>query len=197
MSAIKKDKTQSHRFLELNWREDNDHDSSRNPVVEASQAVNFEEDDTLYVDETLFFEEDADTTANDSVVRMSAVSEVFDIVLDESEDAEPSLVADRNTESAKAKLPNLDGAPARVQIDQVFRYIAPYAAVIDNKISETSLLGRSLLAQANAVFNTAFLNLQAKLGYSDIYADTVSNDNSYFDITEFAIEEVMRLQRLV
>ena len=91
-------------------------------------------------------------------------------------------------------------ATASVKIDEVFSHITAFRAIVDNGIPETSLLGRSLRAQANAIFNQAFFNLQARLGFAEIYIDTPGNverQGKLDDITEVVVHEVLRLQRIL
>lgn len=170
--AKSKTEAPSDRLIEINWR-DADIDSARNPIVEASQAACAEAE--------------------------AAAQDVVEAVVEKVFEQEPALVADSSEEFD----PVVDRteATASVRIDEVFNHIAPYRALIDNGVSSASLLGRQLMAQANALFNTAFLNIQARYGYADIYVDAPIHDEelpeSREDITALAVHEVLRLQRLI
>ncbi|MCK6439064.1 MAG: hypothetical protein L6Q71_02545 [Planctomycetes bacterium] len=91
-------------------------------------------------------------------------------------------------------------ATAAVRIDEVFQHITAFRAIVDNQIPESSLLGRSLRAQANAIFNQAFFNLQARFGFAEVYVDTPGNGMRRADtndITDVVVHEVLRLQRIL
>ena len=91
-------------------------------------------------------------------------------------------------------------ATASVRMDEVFGHITAFRAIVDNEIPESSLLGRSLRAQSNAIFNQAFFNLQARLGFDEVYVDTPGNvieKDNVEDITEIVVHEVLRLQRIL
>ena len=89
---------------------------------------------------------------------------------------------------------------ACVRIDEIFAHITAYRAIVDNAIVANSLLAQTLRAQANAIFNTAFANLQARYGYASIFVDApVRNADArkLDDITEIAVHEVLKLQGLL
>jgi len=170
--AKSKTDVQSERLLEINWQEPGI-DSTRNPVVEASQQACAE----------------AEAKALDVVE--AAIEAVFD--------QQPELVADPVSEPAAVA--ETTCATASIRIDEVFNHIAPFRALHDNGVSPSSLLGRQLMAQANALFNTAFINIQARYGYADIYVDAPVREEELpaerEDITSIAVHEVLRLQRLI
>ena len=88
-----------------------------------------------------------------------------------------------------------------VRVDEIFQHITAFRALVDNGIPEESLLGRSLRAQTNAVFNQAFFNLQARYGFAEAFVDAplgeVNDGKPTMDITDVAISEVLRLQRII
>lgn len=181
---------QSERMLEIAWRPEGDEDSSRNPIVEASIAAEAEAEAEAAIleAEAAAAEVEAEVLpgiAGNLAVALNALESDLSATLVDT--YEPETPTAPRTESVS------------VRIDEVFQQIRAYRAVIDNRISENSLLGRSLLAQANAVFNTAFLNLQARFGFIDIYADApgAARRADMDDATAYAVEEVLRLQGLL
>lgn len=192
MAAIRnRRKAISERLIEIDWREDADHDSTRNPVVEASLAAERAEAEAR--------------TARPSLAVVSspaANEEDFDIAasfaVDPAGDAEsePSAAPAQPAMRLVAEQPMTSSVTVR--IDEVFAEIRPYRALVDGQISSASMLGRSLLAQANAIFNTAFLNLQSEFGFTQIFCDApgAAPSPEMDDVTEWAIAEARRLQRL-
>jgi hypothetical protein len=184
---------QSERLLQIDWRNDPEHDSTRNPAVEASFAIEAEAEAL----EAEVAAANGTAVATNFAAAVGAPAATNDSALDE--DA-LILQLEAQAPAAPVAAPKALSAPAvSVRIDEVFHQIRAYRAVVENNISENSLLGRSLMAQANAVFNTAFLNLQARFGFIDIYADIPGCDPrpELDDATPFAIGEVLRLQGLI
>jgi len=181
----------SERLIEIDWRDDADYDSSRNPVVEASMAAEAEAEAqgaarpalSVVADQAVIADDDFDIAAS------------FGVDLnDDQPEAEP--------QAASPSLRLLSNIPTTnavsVRIDEVFAEIRPYRALIDGQVKGGSMLGRSLLAQANAIFNTAFLNLQVEFGFTQVLCDAplAAPSPDHDDITDWAIAEVKRLQRL-
>ena len=198
MAAIRnRRKAISERLIEIDWREDADHDSSRNPIVEASLAAEAAEAEAA--------EAAAPKAARPSLSVVADEAEIdddFDIAAAFGVDlsADEAEAATAETQAPAMRL--VSSLPATqavtVRIDEVFAEIRPYRALVDGQVAGASMLGRSLLAQANAIFNTAFLNLQAEFGFTQIFCDTPGAPASaeMDDVTEWAIAEVRRLQRL-
>ena len=104
----------------------------------------------------------------------------------------------RQNPIADAKAPAKLTAQVRVRIDDVFTHINAYRAIVDSGINNESLLANSLISQANAIFNQAFLNLQAIYGFETVFADApIEHANSSDDITDLVIAEVLKLQSIV
>ena len=61
------------------------------------------------------------------------------------------------------------------------------------------LLARSLISQANAIFNEAFVNLEKRFGFAKVYVDgpVAGNQRAGEDITDLVIEEVLALQNIL
>ncbi len=110
----------------------------------------------------------------------------------------PNIIADRRFSEESVETFSATSEQAKVRIDEVFSFIAPYTALKENKVSEQSMLGRLLVQQANAIFHTAFLNLQARYGYTEVFADVIaSTENEKLDdVTFMMVKEVQRLQGL-
>lgn len=242
MSATRRqqDQKQSERLMEINWRNDPDHDSSRNPIVEASLAATGADDDLdqrFHADYAAYVEEElkqsaaqltdnpisqalldvASKSGREAIVDSWIRDEGHIVVRNEFieraprgnaeadaefESLEPDLVSDYDGENVAALNDNESPVAVTLRIDEVFASIAPYRALTENSIDERSLLGRSLLAQANAIFNTAFLNLQQRIGFVDVYAASPFGDDDddsapRWDVTSAAVNEVLRLQRLI
>ena len=143
------------------------------------------------------------------------LKEPAEITSDQKGTIPSNLAANMNAEEADSIAATLDAsvacaldaantvaheATATVQIDEVFQHITAFRALIDNEIPESSMLGRSLRAQANAVFNQAFFNLQARYGFAEVYIDAPGDDveiDNQLDITNVVTHEVLRLQRIL
>lgn len=92
---------------------------------------------------------------------------------------------------------DLTGLNVSVKIDEVFQHINAYRALVDAEIND-GLLARSLISQANAIFNEAFVNLERRHGFKKVYVDApVGKDPNIEDITELVIEEVLALQNIL
>ncbi|MCC6575460.1 MAG: hypothetical protein IT462_16910 [Planctomycetes bacterium] len=99
------------------------------------------------------------------------------------------------------------GAPARapittdvrVRLDEVFQHINAYRALVDSAAPVDGLLARSLVNQANAIFNQGVLNLQKRFNIETVYVDGPLNeaDQSLDDITAWLVHEVQALQNVV
>jgi hypothetical protein len=93
---------------------------------------------------------------------------------------------------------DLRGVEVSVRIDEVFQHINAYRALIDAEVAGEGLLARSLISQANAIFNEAFVNLEKRYGFSKVYVDApASARRSNEDITDLVIEEVLALQNIL
>jgi hypothetical protein len=88
-------------------------------------------------------------------------------------------------------------AQVRVRIDDVFAHINAYRAIVDSGLNSESLLAQSLISQANAIFNQAFLNLQAIHGFEAVYADAPVEHAHMDDATDLVIAEVLKLQNII
>lgn len=89
----------------------------------------------------------------------------------------------------------LAGSTVSVRIDEVFHNINAYRAMLDSGSSE-GLLARSLIAQANAIFNQAFLNLEQRHRFMKVYVNAPVGSR-YEDVTDLVIEEVRALQNIL
>ncbi|KAA0209639.1 hypothetical protein EDM80_14430 [bacterium] len=98
---------------------------------------------------------------------------------------------------AAAQAPAKLSAQVRVRIDDVFAQINAYRAIVDSGINTESLLAQSLISQANAIFNQAFMNLQAIHGFETVYADTPVEHANIDDVTDLVIAEVLKLQSIL
>jgi hypothetical protein len=92
---------------------------------------------------------------------------------------------------------DLKGRCVCVRIDEVFHHISAYRALIDAEVEAEGLLARSLIAQANAVFNQAFVNLEKRHGFSKVFVDAPVGARNIDDITGLVIQEVHALQRML
>jgi hypothetical protein len=102
--------------------------------------------------------------------------------------------------SAAAKpAPQLKGATVSVRIDEVFHHINAYRAMLEADVPRESMLARSLIAQSNAVFNQAFVNLESRYEFSRVFADAplAQPRPGVADITDLVIDEVMSLQTIL
>jgi hypothetical protein len=61
---------------------------------------------------------------------------------------------------------DLKGKEVAVRIDEVFHHINAYRALIEAEVAGEGLLARSLISQANAIFNQAFVNLEKKHAFA-------------------------------
>lgn len=86
----------------------------------------------------------------------------------------------------------------RVRLDEVFQHINAYRALVDSNAATDGLLARSLINQANAIFNQAVLNLQTRFNVETVYVDGPLNeaDQTLDDITDWLIHEVQVLQNV-
>src|SRR5690606_11202894 len=90
---------------------------------------------------------------------------------------------------------DLKGLEVCVRIDEVFHHINAYRALVEAEVAGEGLLARSLISQANAIFNEAFVNLEKRFGFSKVYVDApAASRKSSEDITDLVIEEVLALQ---
>lgn len=93
---------------------------------------------------------------------------------------------------------SLAGKAVSVRIDEVFQHINAYRALVETETSAEGLLARSLISQANAVFNQAFVNLEKAHGFAKVYVDApVGEHRNAVDITEMVIAEVLALQNIL
>ena len=85
-----------------------------------------------------------------------------------------------------------------VRIDDVFNHINAYRAILEGGIEGEGLLGRSLIRQANAIFNEAITNLQNRFGFRRVYMDSpVGARSECDDLTDLVIDEVLKLQNVL
>ena len=92
----------------------------------------------------------------------------------------------------------LKGLEVSVRIDEVFHHINAYRALIEAEVQGEGLLARSLISQANAIFNQAFVNLEKRHGFAKVYVDApVAGGHKTEDITDLVIEEVLALQNIL
>jgi hypothetical protein len=93
----------------------------------------------------------------------------------------------------------LKGLEVCVRIDEVFHHINAYRALIEAEVQGEGLLARSLISQANAIFNQAFVNLEKRHGFSKVYVDgpVASERHAGEDITELVIDEVLAMQNIL
>ena len=90
----------------------------------------------------------------------------------------------------------LKGLDVCVRIDEVFHHINAYRALIEAEVAGEGLLARSLISQANAIFNQAFVNLEKRHGFSKVFVDgPVAHRGE--DITELVIDEVLAMQNIL
>ena len=96
-------------------------------------------------------------------------------------------------------LPSLKGATVSVRVDEVFQHINAYRAMIEADVPRESMLARSLVAQANAVFNQAFVNLESRFAFARVFADAplAPARPGVADITDIVIDEVLSLQSIL
>lgn len=100
--------------------------------------------------------------------------------------------------AAAPALGDLRGATVSVRIDDVFHAINAYRAFVDAGVPNTGMLARSLIAQANAIFSQALVNLESRFGFSRVFhAPLVHGQTGATDITDIVIEEVDRLQNIL
>ncbi len=92
---------------------------------------------------------------------------------------------------------DLRGCNVCVQIDEVFHQINAYRALIDAEVAGEGLLARSLICQANAIFNQAFVNLERRHGFLKVFVDAPVGARNAEDITDLVIEEVLALQNIL
>ncbi|MCA8919829.1 MAG: hypothetical protein KDB68_11525 [Planctomycetes bacterium] len=98
-----------------------------------------------------------------------------------------------------APVRNLKGLEVSVRIDEVFHHINAYRALVEAEVQGEGLLARSLISQANAIFNEAFVNLEKRFGFAKVYVDgpVAGNQRAGEDITDLVIEEVLALQNIL
>lgn len=98
-----------------------------------------------------------------------------------------------------APLPDLRGKSVSVRIDEVFSHINAYRALVEAGIAADGMLARSLVSQANAIFNQAFVNLESRLGFTRVFVDSplAAENRNASDITELVIAEVVSLQNIL
>lgn len=91
------------------------------------------------------------------------------------------------------------GATVSVRIDEVFQHINAYRAMIEADVPRESMLARSLVAQANAVFNQAFVNLESRYAFARVFVDSplAHPRPGVSDITDIVIDEVLSLQNIL
>lgn len=104
----------------------------------------------------------------------------------------------RANQNATPETRDLTGLNVSVKIDEVFQHINAYRALVDAEVTGEGLLARSLISQANAIFNEAFVNLEKRHGFKKVYVDApVGKDPNIADVTELVIEEVLALQNIL
>ncbi len=93
----------------------------------------------------------------------------------------------------------LRGHTVCVRIDEVFQHINAYRALVEAGIAADGMLARSLVSQANAIFNQAFVNLESRHGFTKVFVDApLTHDHpNAKDITELVIAEVTSLQNIL
>jgi hypothetical protein len=100
--------------------------------------------------------------------------------------------------AANQPVRELKGLEVCVRIDEVFHHINAYRALIEAEVQGEGLLARSLISQANAIFNQAFVNLEKRHGFAKVYVDApVASGRKTEDITDLVIEEVLALQNIL
>lgn len=111
---------------------------------------------------------------------------------------QPSARLRKLRNSNRARPPrDLTGVNVSVRIDEVFKHINAYRALVEAEIVGAGLLARSLIAQANAIFNEAFINLEKRHGFKKVYVDAPVGDHNAEDVTDLVIEEVLVLQNIL
>ncbi|MBX3473441.1 MAG: hypothetical protein KF754_03595 [Planctomycetes bacterium] len=102
-------------------------------------------------------------------------------------------------QAVAAPAPELRGKSVSVRIDEVFQNINAYRALVDAGIAADGMLARSLVSQANAIFNQAFVNLESRFGFTRVFVDAplASEQRGAVDITELVIAEVVSLQNIL
>jgi hypothetical protein len=100
---------------------------------------------------------------------------------------------------AVAQPRDLKGREVSVRIDEVFHHINAYRALIEAEVQGEGLLARSLISQANAIFNQAFVNLEKRHGFSKVFVDgpVAQARHAAEDITDLVIEEVLAMQNIL
>ncbi|MBX3459409.1 MAG: hypothetical protein KF696_05475 [Planctomycetes bacterium] len=92
---------------------------------------------------------------------------------------------------------DLRGATVAVRIDEVFHHINAYRALVESDAAPEGLLARSLIAQANAIFNQAFVNLEQRHGFAKVFVDPPTGATGLEDITDLVIAEVKTMQNIL
>jgi len=107
--------------------------------------------------------------------------------------------SERRAQSSARPAPALKGASVCVRIDEVFAHINAYRALIDAAVPRESMLARSLVAQANAIFNQAFVNLESRHGFARVFATgpLAAPREGCTDITDLVIDEVLSMQNIL
>lgn len=120
-----------------------------------------------------------------------------------AEISERLLSIDWGQESARQRkadqeVPDVKGQDVQVRVDEVFSHINAYRAIVEAGVAQDGMLARSLIQQANAVFNDAFANLERQMGFRRVFVDSpVGNKSNITDITEWVINEVESLQSIL
>lgn len=105
---------------------------------------------------------------------------------------------DSTRQAAVAPQRDLRGKNVCCRIDEVFQHINAYRAIIDAGITSESLLAKSLISQANAIFNEAFVNLERRHAFARVFVDApLGNRNGAEDITDLVVQEVAALQNIL
>jgi hypothetical protein len=101
--------------------------------------------------------------------------------------------------AAATELPEVRGQSVRLRVDEVFGRINAYRALRELGVAGAGLLGRSLISQANAVFNAACVALEERLGFTRVYVDPPlgSPQATLQDITDLVIAEINAMQNLL
>lgn len=104
-----------------------------------------------------------------------------------------------DSERMPAAVPERDlkGATVSVRIDEVFHHINAYRALIESDATGEGLLARSLISQANAIFNQAFVNLEKRHAFAKVYVDAPVGARNAEDITDLVIAEVLAMQNIL